>query len=68
MSIESIITPIYEKVDRENRMLLGWYGDVLTPVQVRWDDLTAITQHRLVHAHDIESGKCKKNRSGRMCK
>lgn len=61
MSLASL-EPFYARVDRETRELNNWFGDSLTPVQVRWNDLTAITQARLVHAHDLETGKCMKNR------
>ena len=66
MSLTSL-EPFYARVDREARELNEWFGDSLTPVQVRWDSLTEVTKARLVHAHDIETGKCKKNRFRDRC-
>lgn len=67
MSLEYDLTPFYIKVDNEDKELNGWYGDVFTPVQVNWNELSHITRYRLKHAHDIESGKCMKSRTG-LCK
>ena len=67
MNQAKLIDSIAAKVDAEDSMLAGWYGDIFTPVQVNWDSLTAITQARIVHGHDISTGACRKNRAGYIC-
>ena len=67
MSLDETLTPFYKRVDAEDAALAGWYGDVLTPVEVDWNNLTNITRARLIHAHDSVTGECKKNRAGVNC-